>query len=816
MTELPTAPEALPPTPAPKSGRAPWEAVLAVALVAFTLLAAEVAITRIFSVLFRAPYVFLIVSGAIGGLGLGGLLVQSWRGSDRLSTVGLCLGYAVSLALPVLLLFALPWGRDLVSQAETAVVVLLPMITFCAGGVLLSLLLRRHAEDGGFLYFIDLAAAAVAAPVAVLLLDTMGGINTPLALAVLGAAAALVLAVRGRRTPLIAGALVVTVALAVVFGSNLASRWIDLPTLRIPAEARDNPSHPWHQQTKPLYAELADPYTASRIVRTDWTSVSRTDVVQEGDVHYVYTDGDVPTQMEAWDGDYNSARRDYAGFIGSLPYRLLGRSPERVMAIGSGGGLDVLLAKAAGAQVVDAIEINPSIPKVVADPRFAGTYARVYREPGVRLLVDEGRSFLQRVGKYDVIYFACAKTATTQTGGVALLDNHLYTVEAFRDYWRHLSDGGVTALVTQENVIIDRLLITALAALRLEGISAQEAANHLITARVPVQNFPLGPYRHILILSRKAFTPEQMANVDLAIRTNGLESLYLPHIRPGGANGGVIDATTSLEMARTALEGQYKIGEENGLPVYANLAPVTDDSPFYVDFSRGLHPFLTQLLWGSVIASGLVSVLTALFGRRLKTPALSLGAGIFYFALLGTGFMLVELALMQRFILLLGFPTRSLTVTLFALLVSGALGSWLTQRGSPEAAAARLRLALPALVALLIGYRFLLPPLLTALLPLPLPVRILATALLLFPAGLLMGMALPTALRSVRGPMQELIPAFWAVNGVTSILGSVLTMAIAKFAGYGTALLLGAAIYFVAIFVFPLLSREVGRARAAA
>src|SRR5690349_12490086 len=111
----------------------PREAVLAVALVSFSILAAEVALTRVFSVLFRAPYVFLIVSGAIGGLGLGGIVIQLLRPREerlREWIVGLSVVLAAALAAPVLLLFASPWGRELVAHAETAVVVSLPMLTF--------------------------------------------------------------------------------------------------------------------------------------------------------------------------------------------------------------------------------------------------------------------------------------------------------------------------------------------------------------------------------------------------------------------------------------------------------------------------------------------------------------------------------------------------------------------------------------------------------------------------------------------------------------------------------------------------------------
>ncbi|MGV3719641.1 MAG: hypothetical protein ACO1SX_01930, partial [Actinomycetota bacterium] len=166
-----------------KPPRPPREALIAVALVSFSILAAEVALTRVFSVLFRAPYVFLILSGAIGGLGLGGLLVQAVRPSEerlRHWIVGLSVAFAIALATPVLFLFVSPWGRSIVARAEIQVVVLLPMLTFTVAGTLLAVLFRHYSESGGFLYFVDLGAAAVAAPITVLLLDSIGGINTPL------------------------------------------------------------------------------------------------------------------------------------------------------------------------------------------------------------------------------------------------------------------------------------------------------------------------------------------------------------------------------------------------------------------------------------------------------------------------------------------------------------------------------------------------------------------------------------------------------------------------------------------------------------
>ncbi len=801
--------------------RAPRSAVIAVAVVSFAVLAAELALTRVFSVLFRAPYVFLIVSGAIGGLGLGGLIAQGVRPREGSLTgwiAWLSAALGAALAAPTLVLFASPWGRDLVARGETWVVIGLPTLTFAAGGMLLALLFRRYAADGGRLYFIDLSAAAAAAPLSVLMLDHLGGLNTPLALGAATATVGAVLATGRRLLPTRIASGLTAALLAGCLATNLSGNWISLPPLRMPSEARSDPGHPWHLQTKPLFVELADPYTGSRIVRTDWSAVSRTDVVLDPNqnLFYVYTDGDVPTQMAPWDGTFESVRKDYAGFIGMLPYRVAGKAPSSVLAIGSGGGLDVLLALTGGARHVDAVEINPSIPRIVKDPRFSSTYARVYQRPEVRLLVDEGRSFLQRSGSYDLIYFACAKTATTQTSGVALLDNHLYTVEAFRDYWRRLNPDGMVALITQEGFLIDRLMVTALKALRDLGIP--NADQHLATARIPEQLFGTGPYRHALLLKRSPWSRPAAEDLVRGILANRLEPLYIPHLNPQGAGGQRFDPAAGLATIRSLLEKQYPIPidpmKPDGATTLASLEEVTDDRPFYVDVAHGLHPFVRGLLEMSAIGAAAVAVLalgicarTGLSGNRRASIPRASGA-VLYFGCLGAGFIMVELALMHRFVLLLGFPTRALTVTLFSLLLACAAGSRFSQRGEPLEAWGRLRKLLPLLLALCAIYYVALARLLELLLGSPLPVRIAATALLIAPPAFLMGMPFPTALRLSEGRYASLVPAFWSVNGAFTILGSVGAMALAKFYGYSGALVAGAVLYLLAWLVLPVLKPE--------
>jgi len=171
-----------------------------------------------------------------------------------------------------------------------------------------------------------------------------------------------------------------------------------------------------------------------------------------------------------------------------------------------------------------------------------------------------------------------------------------------------------------------------------------------------------------------------------------------------------------------------------------------------------------------------------------------------YFAALGIGFMFVEMGLMQRFILYLGHPTYSISVVLFALLVSSGLGSFLSGRLWPEPHRGQ-RWMIPLLGLLVVVYVFLLPPLFRATLPWALSARAALSIALLAPLGLCMGMPFPLGVRLVEAVNRPLVPWAWAVNGFASVLGSILAVMLAQ--SYGFAVVMGIA---VAVYLLGLLA----------
>jgi len=240
-----------------------------------------------------------------------------------------------------------------------------------------------------------------------------------------------------------------------------------------------------------------------------------------------------------------------------------------------------------------------------------------------------------------------------------------------------------------------------------------------------------------------------------------------------------------------------------------DICPPTDDKPFFLNFERlsdvgaptprgylfTIKPFTVLL-----VALAVLVVLCVLafasplgFARDVGRPTLpALG----FFASIGLGFVLFEVIMIQRFVLFLGFPAYSLSIVLAALLATTGAGAFLSQRWR------RPSRALPAILAaaalLIIAAAFALEPVLGALIAWPFGARVAVAAVVLAPFGLLLGMAMPIGLRRLHAAQPAGVAWAWGVNGMTSVLASVLAMALAITWGFRVATLAAAACYALA------------------
>ena len=478
--------------------------LVSVFLVSLCVLAFEITLTRLFSVLLRYHYVFLVISIAICGLGVGGLihhqLLAGWsafRRSKQVLPGWYAVAFSLLLSLSILLLLRSPASEQLSSHLW---IIILPFLCFTAAGMYLAEIFRSYGQQGGKIYFADLLGASLAAVAAIGLLHWAGAINTPFLLAMVAGVAAFIWWGQARNLPLLVGAIIVLLLGASLYGINRSG-----DRIRVPVQPQANPN-----LIKPLFRELADPSEHARIIDTQWSAFARTDLVEYGAgppetrARFIFTDGETPSAMLPFSGDL----RQLASVKNDLTYFPFRFGPvDSIFSLGPGGGLDILMGLLAGSRKITGVEINASTIKLM--DKYSRYNGNIYHYPQVHIYLDDGRSFIRRsLEKYDLIIAALTQTATTGSAGVALVESYIHTLQAFADYRSHLRPQGRLALIVQEHPLLVRGLVTALTVMESQGLSQVDATHHLFAIGVKETEFAYTPYRYLLIWRKSAFTPQ--------------------------------------------------------------------------------------------------------------------------------------------------------------------------------------------------------------------------------------------------------------------------------------------------------------------
>jgi len=215
------------------------------------------------------------------------------------------------------------------------------------------------------------------------------------------------------------------------------------------------------------------------------------------------------------------------------------------------------------------------------------------------------------------------------------------------------------------------------------------------------------------------------------------------------------------------------------------------------------------LLIGTVILSAVVSGLYIVaWARRLflawKKEVHSLVSKFslfrpYYFASLGLGFMLIEIPLIQRFILFIGHPTLAIAVLLFSLLLASGLGSFYSTKWHNQKLYNVFKVSL-VIGIMVILYLFALPSIFNVYLSYDLASRFFVAFVLIFPLGFLMGIPFPTGLRFIGKELENDVAWMWCINGAFSVLGAVVALVVAMTVSFSAVLLSGGLIY-VGIFL---------------
>ncbi len=751
--------------------------MVAVGLVAAGTLALQVVLTRLFSAVLFYHFGFLAISLALLGVGAGAILVYvrpRWfegpeleRGLARWSLAFALLVPVAAFVLVRLHLTTLTFDITAEFAWSFAVACIASFLPLLAAGIVIALAVRAWTRSIGRLYAFDLVGAALGATAIVPLMWIVDAPTLMVSLSVMGAGAAVLFAWhRGASRSVALAALAGAIALTVISGGT-----------RLFAMDPLGPQ-PVAERWTPLSRVLGyEPVGSSPNAMVVYDRVI-------GEI-VPYRRG---TPIPGW-------RRLQEG-PQSIGYALRGPG-GRALVIGGGGGRDILAALSER-QRVDVIELNRGIRDLVDDDmgRISGS---PYTLPGVRTTIGDGRSTLAaRSSRYDQIQLGFTDTYSGNSGqAFALNESNLYTVEAFQEYLDHLRPDGILNVSRPFRANGNeglRITVLALEALRRAGY--RDPARHVAVLLGSYGNaFNRFPYATTLV-KRTPFTAPELARLRhlAAARTLGVA------FEPGGPYRGQWAALAAASSpAAFCARAAY------------DLCPPTDDKPFFFNMRRFGDIFNPQTR-GALSAPDPIFVLGLTLLVLLALAAIAVAAPLFlvprasrpragalsYFAWIGLGFLVLEVVLIQRFVLFLGFPTYSLSVVLAALLLFTGAGAWLSQRF--EAAPRRaLLVALGAGSAMIIAAAYGLQPLLRALIDLPFAARVALTVVILAPAGLALGMAMPLGLRRLSGLWPTAAPWAWGVNGVASVVASVLAVSVAITWGFAATTLLAGACYLLAL-----------------
>lgn len=801
-------------TPREQTGvtRSAWRMDLGLGSVSAAILVLEILQTRIFAYSLDHLTIYLAVGVCLLGLGASATLlaILPEQSAERARAFAAAYAAAGAVAVPLAHVAFAAWAREVDAQTALGALTLLILAVpyFCFGMTTAALLVARSRAIGRA-YAFNLGGAGLGCLVVFPLLNAFGAEAAIGFVAWMSLATSMLLQMP-RRAPARLG--LAAVALLLVLAQAGAARLFAFP--------------PDPRGQFAVFAERAfgyadrNPKARVRLERNydRWTETGRIEVWElETNVKQLRS-RPVETQLYMQDSsagslllgvgdDLGRARSYFEDTVYGAGY--VAGQVRDVLVIGLGGAPDVLGALYRGVRRVVGVDINGATIDL-ARGAFREYLGDPYGRPEVETHQIDGRTYLRSSSdRFDLILMTGVDTKTLlATGSLSLSENYLYTLEAMRDALERLRPDGLLAVTRFRVGATHRFVAVAVEALREAG--ASDPRQHVFALRQ-------GVWRAVLV-KRSPFTEGEIARLHAwAEQRAGDRDLHLPAFDLVGVP---LDRPLEVQYSpppravgrtdfyRALGEGRLDEFIENE-PL--DLRPPTDDRPYLFFETRPERaildppPLLRKLLGFSGQLAGVSAICMLLPLLMLRSRGLQVTGAVralVYFTCLGVGFMVVEIGLFHRFVLLLGHQSYSVTVVLFGLLLGASIGSALS---SHERFARRgpASLALAALVALIVLYALGLEAAFAAAARASFVLRLTLAFAVLLPLGVALGFPFPMGVRGVRARSVPLVAWAVGVNGFASVVGSTLAVPVALVTGLRALLFAGAVLYLVALVSLP-------------
>ena len=787
--------------------RAKWTNYAGLFLTTLSTLMFEILLTRIFSVIMWYHFAFMAVSVAMFGMTAGALAVflspklfpvDQTNRSMALSSFW----FSLSTIGCFLFIWFLP---NLVSNMLLMVTAsyVVAAIPFAMSGIIVCLALTRFTSNLSKLYASDLAGASAGCILLIYLL------NHTDATSVIFATCCLVMLAAWMFTPAEMPkfkwtAVIISMLFFISFciSANYAINqkpifhfsWTKGKLKRDPLYVK------WNSFSRIQVSPDSNPKPFG------WGFSPMVDLKPSPSELYMDIDGSAGTVFTSFNGNLMNVdhlRFDITNFAHYL------RNNADIFVIGVGGGRDILSALAFQQNSVTGVEINENILDVM-NKKYGDFTGHLSKNPRVILINDEARSYLVRQEKqFDVIQVSLIDTwAATAAGAFVLAENSLYTVDAWKIFLDRLTDGGILSFSRwyspDRPIEVYKLVSLARAALMERGL--KDCSTHLLLVTNYQDDLQKQPETIATLLVSK--TP--FSNQDLTIAKQICTKLRFKIL---------LSPEYSSDSVLFRITHNRKLGR-----LGSELEAPNDNRPFFFSsfqwktfarwsfWSRGIQQRVPSSTFVLAVLLILVIVLTlfCIFIPLLisRKPGPGSGSFLFYFAAIGMGFMLVEISQMQKLMIFLGHPTYSLSVVLFSLLLSGGIGSYLTNRLNEKTLQTTGRNLLLLLLAMLLIFMIATNIGVQNLQSASSLIRISFSCLVLALAGFMLGMAFPIGMKSAASRFPNLTPWFWGINGATSVCASVIAVVISISAGISTTFWTGFVFYGIAFGMFVLMTRK--------
>lgn len=769
---------------------------LIISLVTSSIIIFEISLTRLFSIYLSYHFAFIVISIAMLGIGSAGtiLFLGTKRSNGdlerRLSVYALLTGTSIIMSYTISNYIPfdpvkLSWDRMQIFYLSLYCFIF--SMPFFFSGMMIATafyILSRNAQS---IYAADLLGAGTGSVYVILVLNNRGPEYAIISASIISLISSLIIG--NKRLRYISTIFILLNIFFLIFHPDLVNIKIS-PYKNLSIALR----YPNSEHLKTYNHSMAriDIFRSPMIRFAPGLSLKYTEPLPE-QIGIAVDGGELHAVTQA--GNEESLR-----FLDLLPsaiaYRL--QKPERALIIDPKGGLQVLMARRYRVKEIYKIESNPLLIEVIRKDlgSFSGGIYKHNTWTGL------GRNFIQKSEPYLYDIIDISMTEATVSSFFGIMEDYRYTVEAFMEYLSGLKDNGILSI---SMYLIPpprkefRTLATVITALEKTGI--KKTGQNIIAIR---------SWNTLTMLIKKTpFSDKEIEEIKEFTKKRGFDFIYYPGIKEKDTE--IYIKTHNREYYRgfkSIIDPQKRSQFINNY--LFDIKPVYDENPFFHYYLKVKNTlkiydimgrkwlyfieegYLTPFIFIIILLLSTFMILIPVFVKGQEArPDLEV---LIYFSMLGLGFMFIEVALIQRHILVLENPIYSLSLILIIILISSGMGSMLS---------ARFRILLKRRILIVLALIVLIYSLIQswffkAITPLPLSMKIPLISLSIIPQGLLMGIPFPLGIRLLGEKRAFLIPWAWAVNAFFSVMAPVITIMIATLIGFKGILWLASTAYAVA------------------